>query len=194
MAWFENALHGKPVIRACSALQGETLAGPSGLLVAGFMFQLFKKKITAEQMAEAMYAAFIRDNPKQPLTNIDGEVILKPNEQELILLAHLIELLDSRGLARVKPYLFDFFARYGRHAINEKDKSSVIRNATFLTEKIRDYFSSLPGDSAEFATKPWILNKELTPLDKMLILSWYTEHIGAVTDIYLKSLKKFRVI
>lgn len=145
-------------------------------------------------MAEAMYAAFIRDTPKKALTNIDGKVILKPNEQELILLAHLTELLDSRELFRVKPYLFDYFALYGRNAVSESDKASVVRNATFLTGKLREYFSNLPGDSADFARQPWILNKELTPIDKMLILSWYTAHIGPVTDIYLKSLRKFRVI
>ncbi len=158
------------------------------------MFGFFKKKITAEQMAEAMYAAFIRDTSKPPLTNIDGKVILKPNEQELILLSHLIELLDSRDLSRVTPYLLDHFAKYGRRAESETDRKSVIRNVAFLTSKIRDYFSNLSGDSSVFARQPWVLNKELNPIDKMLILSWYTAHIGPVTDIYLKSLRKFRVI
>ncbi len=145
-------------------------------------------------MAEAMYAAFIRDNPKRPLANIDGEVILKPNEQELILLSHLIELLDSRGLSRVKPYLFDYFARYGRNAESESDRQSVIRNISFLTGRINEYFAHLPADSSDFAKHPWVLNKELNPIDKMLILSWYMEQIKAVTDIYLTSLKKFRVV
>ena len=63
------------------------------------MFNFFSKnKISSQEMASSLFLALIEDPIKNPLNDIDGNIILNTHEQSILLLSHLCKLLDGHDL------------------------------------------------------------------------------------------------
>lgn len=160
------------------------------------MFNFLKKKISIEEMASGLYMLFIRDGVKEPLKDIDGNIILDKDEQSLLLLSHLCDLLDKNDLKRVELHLLSFFAQ-GRRKID--DQTELLVEAVLLTEtvkKISAYFLSPLPTYQEFQQKilrDYPFDKKLNAMQKTLVLVWYKEHAKAVDNTFKHALRKFDV-
>jgi len=159
------------------------------------MFNFFaKKKVSSEDMAANLYLVFIRDAVKKPETDIDGNIIIDENEQRLLLLSHVCELLEARDLNKVKLQLLSIFVRDNRKIKDEGDLLVEMLVVVDSIKKIKDFFSQIPKESHEFVAKDWVFNRNLNPIQKIMILPWYVEHTKVATSTFESVLKKVSVI
>ncbi len=157
------------------------------------MFNLFKKKISIEEMAVGLYTLFIHDTVKIPKKDIDGNIILNKEEQALLSLAHLCTLLDKYGLRKVIPHLQSIFVKNWKKAKTKADWTIQMLSITDSVKKIRDFFENIPAKDYEFYKKDFPFKKELNPIQKHLCLVWYVEHAKAIDSVFGESFKKFKI-
>lgn len=160
------------------------------------MFNFLKKKISIEEMASGLYMLFIQDRSKEPLKDIDGNIVLDKDEQSLLILSHLCDLLDRNNLKEVELHLLSFFIQ-GSRKIDEQ--AELLVEIALLSEKVKKisaYFLSPPPTYEEFQQKilrDYPLDKKLNAIQKTLVLVWYKEHAKAVDETFKSALSRFSV-
>lgn len=157
------------------------------------MLNLFKKKISVEEMATGLYLAIIRDTVKEPLKSEDGDEILSKEEQSLMLLSHISTVLDSYNLKEVIPHLLSVFVQESRKPHTEADWSVHMLEVTDSVSKIKAFFSKISPESDAFYKQDFLFDKNLDFTEKTIALAWYVEHAKAIDVILRDSLKKFKL-
>lgn len=157
------------------------------------MFGLFKKQITTKELAAGLYVGFIRDVVKEPIKDVDGNVILSEDEQALLLLTHVCTLLDAYSMKQVIPRVQSIFVQENRDVREDGDWEVHMLSVIDSVKKIQKYLGNLPSESNEFYKKDFVFDKKLDPTQKTLALSWHTELTKALDLVFKDSLRKFKL-
>jgi hypothetical protein len=157
-------------------------------------FNLFKKKITAEEMATGLYHATVSNTVKDSLKDQDGNTILTKKEQSLILAQHLYDSLEKHNLKKAKLYLLTTYVM-NNHKI--KDDNDLIFEMTIsldAIEKVRKFFKEIPPESHKFFKQKFLFDKDLNPIQKTLAMQWYVSHCEIIDSALESGMRKFNVI
>ena len=158
------------------------------------MLSFLRKKISSEEMALYLYLLLLdKDTVENPKKDKDGTLILSVDEQKLLLLSHLCELLDSRGLVEVKAKILVVFADDNRSTENEEDLMTEALTILHSVEKIQKFFEQIPEKDHEFFKNDFPFDRKLNPIQKFIVLRWYVEYTKATDLVFVSFFKKYRL-
>jgi len=158
------------------------------------MLNLFKTKVSQEDIASGLYGAVIRNRNKEPTRDNDGNILLSSSEQEKLLLSHLYELLTARNLDKAQLKLVAFYTM-DNHEIKHNDELHFYMLITINEIKnISNFFSSITTENHEFFKKEFLFEKKLNPIQKTLAMAWYVEHCKAIDMVVDQTFKKIKII
>jgi len=141
-------------------------------------------------MASGMYLAFVRDTTKEPVRDVDGNIIFDKNEQRLLLLSHVYSMLDARGLSDAKLQLLSVFVADNRKIKNEADLMVEMLVVIDFIKKFKSSSDQMLKESSEHFFKDFQFSKKLNPVQKYLVFSWYVERIKAIDLVFQSVLDK----
>ena len=158
------------------------------------IFNLFKKKITAEEMATGLYHATVSNTVKDSLKDHDGNTLLTKKEQSILLTQHLYDLLANRNFKKANLYLLTTYVVNNHKIKNNNDLTFEIAISLDTIEKISKFFKEIPPESHKFFKQKFLFDKELNPIQKTLVMQWYVSHCQIIDSAFESSMKKFKVI
>ncbi len=144
-------------------------------------------------MASSLLLALIEDPIRDSLKDIDGNVLLNIHEQSILLLSHLCKLLDKHELKKVKGFVLAFSVKYNKKIKSDRELALEILVLVDSIEKIQNFFQIMPPKSHEFFKQKFLFDKDLNPIQKTLVLSWYVAEAKALDSIFESMIKKFEV-
>ena len=158
------------------------------------MFNFFSKnKISSQEMASSLFLALIEDPIKNPLNDIDGNIILNTHEQSILLLSHLCKLLDGHDLKKVKGLILAFFVKYNKKIKNDTDLALEMLVLADSIKKVQDFFQTMSAESHVFFKQRFLFDKDLNPMQKTLVLGWCTAQMKALDSVFESMIKKWEV-
>ncbi|NQU06601.1 MAG: hypothetical protein HQ568_10945 [Calditrichaeota bacterium] len=157
-------------------------------------FSLFKKKITAEEMATGLYHATVSNTVKEDLKDQDGNVMLTKKEQSLMLAQHLYDLLEQQNFKKAKLYLLITYVVNNHKIKDNNDLTFEMAISLDAIEKARIFFKAIPPESHKFIKQKFLFDKDLNPIQKTLVMSWYVSQREIIDSAFESGMKKFKVV
>lgn len=159
------------------------------------MLNLFKKKITSDEILSSLYLLIKKDLVKDDLKDNKGNILITTHKQRLFFLSRFYDFLGKNGLDKVKMRLIAYWVNDNYKINNDIDFTEKTINVLGSVQKINELFE--PIQNQEEFTSKWmrtpIFGKEFDLSQKILIMSWCFEYSKSATDILISALRKFEI-
>jgi hypothetical protein len=157
-------------------------------------FNLFKKKITAKEMATGLYHATVSNTVNNSLKDQDGNTLLTKKEQSILLTQHLYDLLERRKFKKANLYLLTTYVVNNHKIKDDNDLTFEMAISLDTIKKISKFFKEISPESNNFFKQKFLFDKDLNPIQKTLVMQWYVSHCKIIASAFESSMEKFKVI
>ncbi len=157
-------------------------------------FNLFKKNITAEEMATGLYHATVSNTVKDSIKDHDGKTLLTKKEQSILLTQHLYDLLERRNYKKASVYLLTTYVVNNHKIKDDSDLTFEMAMALDAIKKISKFIKEISPESHIFFKQKFFFDKSLDSIQKTLVMQWYVSHCKIIDSAFESSMKQFKVI